>query len=491
VNELLNNVLAMNPTGIEGGYRALVEAMCEGVAALAADGTVLYCNERLSDLLGVPLHRIIGSPVTRHLSKRTTHAVETLLGRARSGEPITARLNLRIVNGRCVPVQLSIREMNSIENATCCVVITDLTERKAQDELVAAGRLSRLILESVTDAIAVCDGNGNVISGNKAFEDLCGCNPIFQPFDVVLPLELTDEIDLAGTKFHIAEPLSGVAFRGRKMRYRSSNGQSVPLLTSAAPIRTSRLITGCVLTLTDISEREQVMEARLQKEKEFARNEQLRALAGRLENAREEERKRVARDLHDQIGQILSAIKMDLAWVTRHMPESHGDVQNRLNRTIEMINLGVRSVHGICTGLRPGVLDDLGLAAAIEWQANEFASRTGISFQVSVPPDEVRLDSGCEAAIFRILQECLTNIVRHAGAKTVRISLRLEDEDLFLVVVDDGTGFFETEVTGSLGFLGMNERAQMCGGEVQVSSCPDRGTTVTVRIPVRDASSRL
>ena len=146
-----------------------------------------------------------------------------------------------------------------------------------------------------------------------------------------------------------------------------------------------------------------------------------------------------------------------------------------------------RSVRTICSGLRPGVLDDLGLAAAIEWQASEFTARNGVLCEVSVPPIDLHLDGDRATATFRIFQECLTNVIRHAQAKSVRVALCQEDEYILLVVEDDGIGFSETGVSnslGSLGLLGMKERAQFCGGDVQISSSPGKGTTVTVRVPV-------
>jgi len=178
---------------------------------------------------------------------------------------------------------------------------------------------------------------------------------------------------------------------------------------------------------------------------------------------------------------------MDLTWVTRHLPGSEVSVLDRLKESIQSINDGVKSVRNICSGLRPGVLDDLGLAAAIEWQASDFASRNGVLCDVSVPPVDLHLDGDRATAAFRIFQECLTNVIRHAQAKSVRVSLCQEEENILLIVEDDGIGFCESDLSnslGSLGLLGMKERAQFCGGEVQISSSPGKGTTVIVRVPV-------
>jgi signal transduction histidine kinase len=176
-----------------------------------------------------------------------------------------------------------------------------------------------------------------------------------------------------------------------------------------------------------------------------------------------------------------------MTWMTRHLPKSEEAMRARVTESIQLINDGAKSVRNICSGLRPGVLDDLGLSAAIEWQASEFASRNGIRCEVTVPPIDLHLDGDRATAAFRIFQECLTNVIRHANAKSVRVTLCHEEENILMVVEDDGIGFSESDISnsrGSLGLLGMRERAQFCGGSVDISSSIGKGTTVTVRVPV-------
>ena len=134
------------------------------------------------------------------------------------------------------------------------------------------------------------------------------------------------------------------------------------------------------------------------------------------------------------------------------------------------------------------MLDDLGLVAALEWQTNEFAARTGIECMLSVPAAELALDGEQATEFFRIFQECLTNVMRHAEAKSVRVSLCEAENDLCLVVADDGKGFSESELSGSLGLLGMKERAQVCGGSLDIASSPGNGTVITVSVPLRAAA---
>jgi signal transduction histidine kinase len=239
--------------------------------------------------------------------------------------------------------------------------------------------------------------------------------------------------------------------------------------------------------------RERNAEAALREsEKVVQQREQLQALAERLRKAREEERTRVSRDLHDQIGQILTAIKMDLTWITKR--STAPEVQERLKGSVELINEGVRSVRTICSGLRPRILDDLGLCAAIEWQASEFSSRTGIACNVSVPSVEMEIDADRTTAFFRIFQECLTNVSRHAEASRVDVSLVQIDGDLVMEVSDNGNGFFESQISESLGILGMRERARAFSGDIQVYSSPGAGASVCVRVPIKtkqDIGSQL
>jgi len=215
--------------------------------------------------------------------------------------------------------------------------------------------------------------------------------------------------------------------------------------------------------------------------------EQLRSLSARLQTAREEERRRVSRDLHDQIGQILTAVKMDVDWVAKRLPEKQSELRSRLGATLDLVRNATQSLRNICTNLRPGVLDDLGIGAAIDWQANEFASRTGVPCEVCIPTEDLVLNTDLSTAIFRIFQEALTNVARHAEAKTVRASLTHRNGKVLLAVQDDGKGIRGSDLAaskGSLGLLGMKERAQACGGELQIWGEPGKGTTVVVAMPV-------
>lgn len=369
---------------------------------------------------------------------------------------------------------------------------------KAKQELSESRAKLEAALLSMTDSVIITDTEGRFVEFNDAFVTLYRfkhrgeCVRNFSEFwSLFEVLTMTGE-SLSTDMYPMWRALRGETDTNAEYRYvRKDTGESWIVSLSFSPVRgEDGSITGAVITARDVTDRKRAEEALRQSEKIAMQREQFQALAERLRRAREEERTRVSRDLHDQIGQILTAIKFDLTWMSRHLPEGEREgLRGRLQGTIGLINDGVRSVRKICSGLRPGVLDDLGLAAAIEWQANEFAARTGIECVLSVPAMGPTLDGEQATEFFRIFQECLTNVMRHAEAKSVRVSLRESGDDLTLVVADDGKGFSESELSESLGVLGMKERAQVCGGSLEIASSPGNGAVITVRVPLRAAAT--
>lgn len=215
-------------------------------------------------------------------------------------------------------------------------------------------------------------------------------------------------------------------------------------------------------------------------------SERYRALAANLELVREEERTQIARELHDQLGQALTAMKYDLAWVTERLVQKDEVLAPKARVVTAQMDTMIKTVRRIATELRPGMLDDLGLAASIEWQAHDFEKRTGIVCDVSVPAEELLLTRALSVALFRIFQESLTNVARHASAQHIEVSMTATSEVVMLTVHDDGIGIKTLEITGrhSLGLLGMRERAMRLGGNFTIQAVPEDGTIVRVTIPI-------
>jgi PAS domain S-box-containing protein len=230
--------------------------------------------------------------------------------------------------------------------------------------------------------------------------------------------------------------------------------------------------------IMDVTERRRT-EVELQESRD-----QLRALAARLQMAREEERKRVAREIHDELGQALTAIKIELSSLLFEWPAEQKP-SRRAESIARLVDTTIQSVRRISTELRPGILDALGLAAAVEWAAEEFQTRTGTRCRVDLPNETIEVDQDLATTVFRILQEALTNIARHADATQVDIRLESEGGRLSLEVRDNGKGISGEQVSGvsSLGILGMRERVLLLGGTLDISSTMRIGTTVRVLIP--------
>lgn len=215
--------------------------------------------------------------------------------------------------------------------------------------------------------------------------------------------------------------------------------------------------------------------------------EQLRALTTYLQYVREEERTRIAREVHDELGQALTGLKLDMSWLSSRLTQAAAPALADKARTMTAhIDATIQTVRRIATELRPGILDSLGLLAAIEWQANEFQNRTGIPCQVRITVRDGRWSHDFTTVFFRIFQETLTNIIRHAQATRVEVRLGEQAGHLVLTVKDNGRGITEAEIAGarSLGLLGMRERAKLIRGEVTLAGTRGQGTTVTLRVPL-------
>jgi PAS domain S-box-containing protein len=468
----------------EERWTATLGSIGEAVIATDSEARVTFLNPVAAALTGWPPEEALTRPVGNVFKiineKSGMSADDEVLQVLEKRQILTVANNVALItrDGREIPVEHSAAPIFAGEGEVIGVVLVfrDVAERR-QEQIATAEQAA--LLELTQDSVFVIDMEGKVLFWSRGAEAMMGYS----------------KDEAAGTIAHellrteFPQPLTEI--RAELMRVGHWEGDLIKTAKDGRRIVVAgrwalqwgkRDEAPRVLVInSDITERKRGEESLV------LQREQLRALAERLQSVREEDRKKVARDLHDQIGQILTSIKMDLTWVTRRLLKSEIEVLARLTESIQLINDGVKAVRIICSGLRPGVLDDLGLAAAIEWQASEFTSRNGVLCEVSVPPVDLHLDGDRATATFRIFQECLTNVIRHAQAKSVRVALCQEDGDILLVVEDDGIGFNPSGLSnslGSLGLLGMKERAQFCGGDVQISSSSGSGTTVTIRVPL-------
>lgn len=223
---------------------------------------------------------------------------------------------------------------------------------------------------------------------------------------------------------------------------------------------------------------------RVNKELEESR-EKLRLLSEHLQRAQEEERTRVAREIHDELGQLLTGLKMDLAYCSNHLDKDQSIVEDWMKAMEKQIDLGIDTVRKICSDLRPHVLERLGLVAAIGWHARIFEKRTGIKCVVPVSPEIFDLDEDLEIVLFRAFQEAMTNVARHACATLVEVTLKNRGDTIVLTVKDNGKGITKEDIAnpGSFGIIGIRERIRFWGGKSAFSGSSRKGTTVIISVP--------
>ena len=351
-------------------------------------------------------------------------------------------------------------------------------------ELQEREALLRGLVEHAPDSIMVVDAQGRIVQANARTEATFGYRRddlLGEPIEILVP-ERFRERHLGHRMGYDHDPRPRTMDTGLELYGRRKDGSEFPvdIMLSPMQLATGRMV---IAIVRDITRRKQAEEQLRQSQ------QQLRALTTRLQEIREEERTRIARELHDELGQAMTGLKMDLAWVGKHLAKPGESLPTAIgDKVVEMTNLingTIHSVRRISSELRPGLLDDLGLAAAIEWQAHDFEGRSGIACEVIVPANGVNLDRETYTAVFRIFQETLTNVARHAHATKVRVSMSQEDRRVILEVNDNGRGISASAVSDrrSLGLLGMRERAALFGGEVNFVGVAGRGTTVAVTIP--------
>jgi signal transduction histidine kinase len=328
----------------------------------------------------------------------------------------------------------------------------------------------------INDAIIVHDCDFNIVRANKAAEEIRQTG-LFQEITMKCREQFMGGQSQRFSTLPHAEPVSPSTmemFDAERNRY--FEVLTIPRLDD------QNRITGVIQIIRDITERKKAEEAIRRSE------EQLRNLTAYIQKVTEIERANIAREIHDELGQALTVLKIDLSWMRKRLGKDQTFVIEKVDAMSKIIDRTIVTVKKISTDLRPGLLDDLGLSAAIEWQAEEFEKRTGIRCSIMIDPKDITFDKDRNTALFRIFQETLTNIARHAEATEVTINLRIKDDQIHLTVQDNGRGIRDDELASpqSFGLMGMQERAIMFGGNTKIYGLAGRGTTVTVRIPVEE-----
>ena len=481
----------------ERRYQTLFDEMPVGIFRAAELGRIVEANPALIEMLGFPDRQSLAESSILNLFASPQERNELLLCLKRAGLARNFEAQFCRVDGTIIWAEVNARATRITHDQSIHYegTMEDITARKeAEKDLRNSEARKSAILNSALEAILSVNHQGRITEFNPAAEKVFG-----RRRSEALGRNLGDVIISPGLRAELRRALDDAraageaAMPGKRSETTAlrADGKEIPIELTMTRIVSDGPPSFTVF-IRDITERK-----RAEKQLRDSR-EQLRALAGYLQSVREEERTRIAREVHDELGQALTGLKMDLARLHKNLAPgltleaSHefGEQMRELPARVDEI---IGEVRKIATELRPSVLDDLGLEAAIEWQVRQFEKRTGIKCKFTSSLKMADLDPDRATAVFRIFQETLTNIVRHAGATTVKIDLKQHKDKLVLEVQDNGRGMTGEDLAGSksLGLLGMRERATMLDGEVNIIGQQGKGTTVGVHIPLHRKRHRV
>lgn len=482
----------------EQRYRLLIGSIKDyAIVMLDPSGRLISWNEGAEALTGYKADEVIGRNYSKFYDRRDIDSGipdGNLLQAAKNGQSYREGWRPRKDGSRywAEGIYTAIRnERGQLEGYS--VIVRDVTERKqAQEKIAYQARL----MEDSSDAIFAVDADYHFVSFNKAAEALYGYNAaevIGQPINNILRNPMADD-----EKADIRLQLLEVGYWKGLITYHTRNKKPLDIAMSISRTHDERgRIDGYIMVCRDMTERLKAEEKLRRFNEELERlveektnelqvsNLELRDLTSRLQRVREEERGTIAREIHDELGQQLTGLKMDLSWIAKRLDAQAPDLaRQKLRTTLSLLDETIRIVRRIATDLRPSILDDLGLIAAIEWQSQEFEKRAGIHtvFQSTIP--EMDFPPDLAIGMFRICQESLTNVARHASASRVSITLDAVEGGVCMAISDDGKGLDPQKVSGkTLGLVGMKERALMMGGTLEMRNGEPKGFRLAVTVP--------
>lgn len=349
-------------------------------------------------------------------------------------------------------------------------------QMKSEKKITVLNKYLQSVIDCSLDMIVVVDKDRRIVEFNKAACETFGYSKEEIVGKHVHILYFNNEEGLIVS----SKILKNGMFTGEIKNIRK-NGEVFTSFLSSAVMRDEKgEVLGTVGNSRDITGQKQ-SEAELR-----ASRKQLRALTEYQHQVREKERTLIAREIHDELGQALTALKMDVSWIERNLPEKIKSLPEKIKSMTELINETLKTTKEIIYELRPTILDDFGLEAALEWYANEFQNRTEITCEIHTDIEKLILDQNRSTTIYRIFQESLTNAARHSNATRMKVNVKEDNGNLVLRIEDNGKGITEEQISDSksFGLIGMSERLLLLKGNLEVYGVKDKGTTIVATIPL-------
>ena len=473
----------------------IVGSAMDAIITIDANQRIALFNRAAERVFGVSSAEAIGGPLERFIPPRfreSHHAhVEQFARTGVTSRTMGERLELYGLraDGTEFPIDASISQMDSSGGKLLTVILRDVSARKAaenelrraSEERRAASERLEGIIRSAMDALITVDRNQRIIVFNEAAERIFRCSAA-DAIGTALGRFIPERFRSAH-RAHI-ERFGETSVTARAMGAQielfglRADGEEFPIdaSISQATVGGEKLYT---VILRDISARKAAEDALRRS------HEELREMSAAMNEVREAERTRIARELHDELGQLLTAVKMDIAWLAARLEPGNTALVQRSEKMRQLVDATVAAVRRISADLRPVMLDDLGLVPALEHLLHDFSERTRIAASLDASSAEVELGEPLSTSVYRVVQEALTNVARHAEATEVGLTVKLEADSLYVRVRDNGKGLpKQLGENRSFGLLGIRERAQTLGGRAQIYSPPEGGTTVEIAVPI-------
>jgi PAS domain S-box-containing protein len=473
--------------GVQARVGGLVESAMDAIITIDSAQRIVHFNAAAEATFRWPRRAVIGQPVDMLVPERFRGAhrghVERFGATATTSRGMGAQTVLYGLraDGTEFPIEASISTHEERGERHLTVILRDITRRvQAEEELKRGEARLRGILDSAMDAIITVDEGQHIVLFNAAAEAVFGCprdQALGAPLDWFIPARFRASHGDLVRRFGESGETSRRMGHARVVMGLRRSGEEFPIEASISQATEGgqRFYT---VILRDVTERMRAQEA-LKKSQD-----EIQALALAANAAREQEKSRIARELHDELGQALTALKMDITWLRENGGRESPARLEKIESMQRLIDATVASARRISADLRPMMLDDLGLVADCEWLVQNFTQRTGIACELVVGGGDLDLSDPHATTIFRTLQETLTNVAKHAHAKQVEVALEREGSEIVLTVSDNGRGFSAGSAKpGSFGHLGLRERAYHLGGSLAIDSEPGKGTRIEMRIP--------
>jgi len=464
------------------------EALINSIEGIVWEGDAqtsqfTFVSKEAERLLGYPADRWINEPEfwRNHIHPEDQRwVIDACLEATKAGQAHTLEYRMIAADGRSVWLHDLINpEVEQDQLRKVHGVMVDITARKQMEIALRESEVKyRTIFALSPDIIYLTDPDGNLLDANPALLTRSGAS--LEQIRQMHVLDFFAGKNPEALQRILTQLQTGQEIRDFTVEARTLEGEVFIYEINAIPITAGGKVVQILSLARDVTSRKRA-------EEELAQSrEQLRHLAARLQAVREEERTQIARDIHDKLGQTLTGLNMHIAWMAGRLRKEKPALLERTRMMAQLVEFTIQAMSRISTDLRPGVLDDLGIVAALEWQAQDFQSRTGIQCEFVYTCGELQMAPEHATALFRIFQETLTNVARHAHATAVTARLEEDGDAVTLKVCDNGRGITAQErMNGkALGLLGMQERAQLLGGTVSVEGGLGWGTTVGVMIPL-------